>query len=190
MLTTMTDARVFIFVFLFLFANVDCRRFETRCKLAREAIKAGLPNDIFLGNWVCLIEKVSNRDTAAFHVTPSGKKLYGLYQIPNKWCREGKKGGDCNVACESLLDDDIRDDTACAQLIFYREGFKYWSQWTIRCKNDDLITKEIYKCPDLSSRRSPESDITLVARLRRRLARREVLQSNLYTYYGINNWIR
>ncbi|CAH2986937.1 unnamed protein product [Chilo suppressalis] len=162
----------------------------TRCKLATELMKTKLIDKTFLSNWVCLIEKVSNRDTAAFHVTPSGKKLYGLYQIPSKWCREGKRGGDCNVACESLLDDDIRDDTACAQLIFYREGFKYWSQWTIRCKNDDLITKEIYKCPDLSSRRSlsPKLRIAEVSRLRRRLARRAALQSNLYEYYGIN-WI-
>ncbi|CAH2986936.1 unnamed protein product [Chilo suppressalis] len=161
-----------------------------RCKLTHELMKTRLIGKTFLSNWVCLIEKVSNRDTAAFHVTPSGKKLYGLYQIPSKWCREGKRGGDCNVACESLLDDDIRDDTACAQLIFYREGFKYWSQWTIRCKNDDLITKEIYKCPDLSSRRSlsPKLRIAEVSRLRRRLARRAALQSNLYEYYGIN-WI-
>lgn len=45
----------------------------------------------------------------------------------------------------ALLDDDIRDDTACAVKIFQREGFKYWPLWNTRCKNDDMITKEIYK---------------------------------------------
>ncbi|CAG4934678.1 unnamed protein product [Parnassius apollo] len=114
-------------------------------------------HDIFLGQWVCLIEKVSNRDTKAFIVTPSGKKYYGLFQIPSRWCREGKKGGECNITCESLLDDDIRNDIACALNIFLREGFKYWTQWEIRCKNDNHISKEIYKCPDLMSHKlSPE----------------------------------
>ncbi|XP_037300805.1 lysozyme isoform X1 [Manduca sexta] len=143
-----------VFFILITIVITSSKRFESRCKLVRELLKIGTPNDIFLGQWVCLIEKVSNRDTSAYVVTPSGKKYYGLYQIPSRWCKEGRRGGDCNIACESLLDDDIRDDTECAVQIFHREGFKYWSQWVTRCKNDKLITNEIYKCPDLSSPRS------------------------------------
>ncbi|CAH0598294.1 unnamed protein product [Chrysodeixis includens] len=108
-----------------------------------------MPNNMFLGQWVCLIEKESNRDSNLLTVKPSGKKFYGLYQIPSQWCREKKRGGGCNIACEDLLDDDIRDDTACAVKISHLEGFQYWPKWTARCKNDNFITTEIYKCPDL-----------------------------------------
>lgn len=145
----MLSTRVLVLVLCFCVNSAFSKRFETRCKLVRGLMGIGVPNDMFLGQWVCLIEKASNRNTSAFVVSPSGKKFYGLYQIPSRWCKEKKKGGDCNMKCEDLLNEDIRDDTACAVKIYHEEGFKYWPVWTTRCKNDNFITNEIYKCPDL-----------------------------------------
>ncbi|XP_013168718.1 PREDICTED: lysozyme-like [Papilio xuthus] len=182
----MRSARVLVFVIYIFTVHIYAKRFETRCKLVRELMRIGVPNDVFLGQWVCLIEKVSNRDTRAMVVTPSGRKYYGLYQIPSRWCREGKKGGECNISCEALLDDDIRDDTACAMDIFHKEGFKYWTQWTIRCKNDNLITNEIYKCPDLLGKK-PRSEFW--NRMKRMIARSTRNQSTLAEYYRLY-WIQ
>ncbi|XP_045540243.1 lysozyme isoform X2 [Papilio machaon] len=175
-----------IFVLFTFLIYVEGIKF-TRCRLATALQRTKLIEKTFLGNWVCLIEKVSNRDTRAMVVTPSGRKFYGLYQIPSRWCREGKKGGECNITCEALLDDDILDDTACAMDIFHKEGFKYWTQWTIRCKNDNLITNEIYKCPDLLGKK-PQSEL-FWNRMKRVIARSTTNQStpdDYYTFYWIN----
>ncbi|KAJ8708361.1 hypothetical protein PYW07_010486 [Mythimna separata] len=153
-------------VFSFITSEFCEAKVFSRCTLSRQLLKYKGIQKSYLGTWVCLIEKVSKRDTKAFLAKSSGKKFYGLYQIPNEWCKEKKRGGLCNIACEALLDDDIRDDTACALQIAEKHGFQYWSKWTTRCKNDNFITTEIYKCPDLmrltperslssSSRRSP-----------------------------------
>nr|AKJ54524.1 lysozyme-like protein 2 [Spodoptera exigua] len=153
----------------------------TRCGLAKTLSQIKGMKKTFLGTWVCLIEKVSKRETTALTVKSNGKKAYGLYQIPSEWCKEGKRGGRCNIKCEALLDDDIRDDTACALKIMEEHGFQYWSLWTTRCKNDNFITNEIYKCPDLN-RLSPERSLFQYrgpALRRRRSINRTIRKSRL-----------
>ncbi|XP_045506990.1 uncharacterized protein LOC123703135 isoform X2 [Colias croceus] len=110
----------------------------TRCQLTRELLKTNFHQKTFLSNWVCLIEQESGRNTSAMVVKSTRKQYYGLFQIGNEYCKEGRKGGKCNVACEALLDDDIRDDCACALQVFEEEGFKYWSKWENRCKGERL----------------------------------------------------
>ncbi|XP_073961186.1 uncharacterized protein [Choristoneura fumiferana] len=116
-----------------------------RCELTRELLKLNIPRT-FLSNWVCLIEQESYRNTSALVTKAPRRKYYGLYQIGSEWCKEGRKGGKCDISCEALLDDDIRDDSACALNVFEQEGFKYWSKWELRCKGHSL--PDIEKCPD------------------------------------------
>ncbi|XP_046972517.1 uncharacterized protein LOC124539249 [Vanessa cardui] len=117
----------------------------TRCSLTRELLKNNFPKT-FLTNWVCLVEQESDRNTATHVVKTPRKQYYGLFQIGSEWCKEGRKGGKCNIACEALLDDDIKDDCLCANQVFEEEGFKYWSKWEARCKGQRL--PDIQKCPD------------------------------------------
>ncbi|XP_047510280.1 uncharacterized protein LOC125053111 [Pieris napi] len=118
----------------------------TRCQLTREFLKTNFHQKTFLSNWVCLIEQESGRNTSALNVKSSRKQYYGLFQLGNEYCKEGRKGGKCNVACEALLDEEIRDDCACALKVFEEEGFKYWTKWENRCKGERL--PDIEKCPD------------------------------------------
>ncbi|KPJ14882.1 hypothetical protein RR48_03138 [Papilio machaon] len=46
----------------------------------------------------------------------------------------------------SLLDEDIKEDSLCAQKVFDQEGFKYWSKWGTRCKGQTL--PDVEKCPE------------------------------------------
>lgn len=110
---------------------------------------------------MCLVEQESERNTSAYTEKSSRRKYYGLFQIGSEWCKEGKKGGKCDISCESLLDDDIRDDSVCAMKVFDAEGFKYWTRWEVRCKGQPL--PDIEKCPDIavpppSPRASPPRD--------------------------------
>ncbi|CAH2098260.1 unnamed protein product [Euphydryas editha] len=134
---------VFITILLS-FSLCQCKVF-TRCQLTRELMKNNF-SKTFLSNWVCLVEQESDKNTSVHVVKTPRKQYYGLFQIGSEWCKEGRKGGKCNIACESLLDEDIRDDCICASQIFDEEGFKYWSKWEARCKGQRL--PDIQKCPD------------------------------------------
>ncbi|KAM3962228.1 lysozyme-like [Aphomia sociella] len=139
-------------------AVVDSKVF-TRCQLTRELLKNNYPRT-FLSNWVCLIEQQSDRNTSAFVMKSPRRKYYGLFQIGSEWCKEGRRGGKCDISCEALLDEDIKDDGECALKVFELEGFKYWTKWETRCKGHTL--PDIEKCPDWqhppASRMSPPRD--------------------------------
>ncbi|XP_028030701.1 lysozyme-like [Bombyx mandarina] len=156
----MAGGRAFLFTLIVLslyLANTQCKVY-TRCKLTRDLLKNNFPRT-FISNWVCLIEQGSDRNTSALVVKSPRRKFYGLFQIGSEWCKEGRKGGKCDIPCEALLDEDIKDDGVCAIKIFEQEGFKYWPKWEVRCKGQTL--PDIEKCPDWQlppSRASPPRD--------------------------------
>lgn len=117
-----------------------------RCEITRELLKNKSFDRSFVSNWVCLIEQESGRNTSALTVKSPRRQYYGLFQIGKEWCKEGSKGGKCNIACEALRDENIMDDSVCALQVFEQEGFKYWTKWAARCKGQSL--PDIEKCPD------------------------------------------
>ncbi|KAJ4448225.1 hypothetical protein ANN_10239 [Periplaneta americana] len=109
----------------------------SRCGLV-QALRAQGFGD--LSNWVCLVESESSRNTAAKGgPNTDGSYDYGLFQINSRyWCGQGGVGGDCNLNCDSLLDDDISNDSTCAKLIFSRMGFSAWYGWQRSCEGQTL----------------------------------------------------
>ncbi|CAH1641795.1 unnamed protein product [Spodoptera littoralis] len=175
----MRSARVVeIILFLTLCLGLQAKVYK-RCELTRELLKNNFSRT-FLSNWVCLIEQESDRNTSAFVVKSSRRKYYGLFQIGSEWCKEGKKGGKCDITCEALLDEDIKDDGICAVKVFEQEGFKYWSKWEARCKGQ--LLPDIEKCPDWvhpPNRASPPRDKRTARGKRsiRRFSRRSIFLS-------------
>ncbi|XP_067002032.2 lysozyme [Anabrus simplex] len=106
--------------------------------LKKHSINSNLPD------WVCLVEAESGRNTAAKGgPNRDGSYDFGLFQINSRyWCGLNGKGGDCNIKCSDLLNDDISDDAKCALKIYRRHGFSAWYGWKNKCNGKPL--------PDLS----------------------------------------
>lgn len=59
------------------------------------------------------------------HTHKNRVDFVGLYSIGSKWwCGQDGPGGNCNVTCSDLLDDEISDDVACAQKILDSHGLQ------------------------------------------------------------------
>jgi nitric oxide reductase large subunit len=60
----------------------------------------------------------------------------GIYAIGSQWwCKQGTvPGGSCNVTCDSLVDDDIADDVACANLIMSQQGVAAFGTSSSHCR--------------------------------------------------------
>ncbi|XP_001963772.2 lysozyme [Drosophila ananassae] len=106
-----------------------------RCELARKLLEQHGFERSLLSNWICLLEHESELDTSRTTTNPNGSRNYGLFQINSRFCQEGRKGGTCNVKCEDLLDDNLRDAAACAKRIQTSDGFRHWNGWQRYCRN-------------------------------------------------------
>ncbi|XP_055538288.1 lysozyme c-1-like [Wyeomyia smithii] len=124
-------------------ATVEAKIFN-KCDLAKELGKNGISRT-FYGNWICLANAESGMNTAKVTKLPNLTASYGIFQINSKeWCREGRKGGKCNMKCEDFLDDNIADDIDCSKKIQMQYGFNAWNVWQKKCKGKEL--PNISKC--------------------------------------------
>ncbi|XP_057670255.1 lysozyme-like [Diorhabda carinulata] len=122
----------FSIIVLVSIAEVDGKIY-TKCGLTRELVQLGFSRSL-VGNWVCLIESESGKDTSKQVNKANGGQALGLFQINSKdWCKYGKAGGKCRIKCENLIDEDIRDDAKCALIVQAELGFNAWDGWRRSC---------------------------------------------------------
>ncbi|XP_042202712.1 lysozyme C-1/C-2-like [Callorhinchus milii] len=104
---------------------VPCTRAKVfaRCELAKALRDMGVET-ASLGDWVCLAEAESSRNTKKTHVNSNDSTDYGIFQInSNWWCDNGTNGHNaCQVKCSELLGDNITKSVACAKLILKQQG--------------------------------------------------------------------
>ncbi|XP_074042535.1 lysozyme [Leptinotarsa decemlineata] len=140
---------VFLFcVFLLGITGLDeiQAKIFTKCGLAQELVRCGF-DKTYVGNWVCLIESESGKDTSKQVVKANGGKALGLFQINSKeWCQFGRPGGKCNMKCEDFLDEDIANDSVCAKKIQSELGFRYWEGWTRSCYGRSYPSTIVASC--------------------------------------------
>lgn len=116
----------------------------TKCELAKELGKNGISRT-FYGHWICLANAESGLNTTKVTKLPNMSASYGIFQINSKeWCREGRKGGKCNMKCEDFINDNITDDIECVKKIQMQYGFNGWNLWQKKCKGKEL--PDISKC--------------------------------------------
>uniref|UniRef100_F5GTS2 lysozyme n=1 Tax=Simulium guianense TaxID=445764 RepID=F5GTS2_SIMGU len=132
------------FLLIGLSLPAEAKQFKTDCEVVRALRQNGFSENQ-LRDWVCLIRSESSLKTHATNRNKNGSTDYGLFQINSRyWCGQGRVGGDCKVKCESLIDDNIADDSLCAKLIFKRHGFNAWYGWQSKCRGKAL--PNISKC--------------------------------------------
>lgn len=116
------------------------------CELARQLLNFGLPRHQ-IATWVCITFKESSYNTRAINYSSN---CYGLFQISQEyWCSPG--GNACNVACSSLLDDNLQDDVNCVRQIYNEfqrikgNGFLAWETYPA-CANPNTANSYISNC--------------------------------------------
>ncbi|XP_065358918.1 uncharacterized protein LOC135953142 [Calliphora vicina] len=135
----------------------------TRCSLAQELFsKHNFPmQDI--ATWVCIAEHESHFNTAAIgRLNTDGSADHGLFQISDLyWCDHNAYGGKaCNLPCDKLLDDDLRDDVACIKTIHEEhsrisgDGFNAWTVYKPHCQNQNI--NQVKSCFDAKTLESIE----------------------------------
>lgn len=120
-----------------------------RCELAREfRYRHNIPLEQ-VGDWVCNAEFASK-----FNTSDRTEVHRGLFLIHTAWCGPG---GECNLDCEQLLDDDISDDIVCMQKLLAQHGyFTTWEHWGDWCPK---ITS-VQNCIETTSTTPPQTSTT------------------------------
>lgn len=139
--------RFFNLNFLLIFASFELihgKEFE-QCEFVRELYeKHKVPREEIYKH-LCIVSTLLTSHDNFGHL--------GIYGIGSTWwCGQNAPGGSCNVTCGNLLDDDIADDVACANLIMAQQGVEAFGETMGRCKHrfeshteECIAEEEIYE---------------------------------------------
>ncbi|CRL08737.1 CLUMA_CG021392, isoform A [Clunio marinus] len=121
------------------------------CELAKEFAKNDMERHL-IPHWICLVQAESQGNTSKMVEMPNLTANYGIFQINSKdWCGKDKKGGNCNIKCSDLLNDDIKDDIKCAKEVFNRNGLNGWKGVCLIEAESGGDSSKVTEFPNLST---------------------------------------
>uniref|UniRef100_A0A182J560 lysozyme n=1 Tax=Anopheles atroparvus TaxID=41427 RepID=A0A182J560_ANOAO len=136
----MTTMKLFVVTIVLAILSSAYGKIFTKCELANVLFNNGFPKSQ-IPDWICIAEHESAFNTKAINrQNDDGSVDYGIFQINSRyWCSEDSTPGkECNVTCEELLDDDIRDSLACIKIIYNVHHFHAWVAWRNKCDGKPL----------------------------------------------------
>lgn len=116
-----------VIIIMVLSISVGMGKIYERCELARELYKVHKFPQEQIAKWVCIVSETSKFDTSIDGRISDRIHEHGIFKLTDEvWCSRNttdkdRTCGDCSLSCgdcESLEDDDITDDAACAQHVY------------------------------------------------------------------------
>lgn len=101
----------------------------TLCEFAKEVYMVGGVPFSQLIHHVCIADKRSKFDSS--DLTDG---FLGIYRFGKQWwCAVDVPGGECNLTCDKLVDNDILDDIKCASDTIKKTGVAVWGLTESEC---------------------------------------------------------
>lgn len=109
--------------------ELGCTKIFSECEFVEELYKTHeIPRDEIYQHF-CIANTL-------LHTSANNFGFIGIYKIGTQWwCKEDEPGGNCNVKCSDLLDDDIADDVACAKKVLESHGLDGWRVTEDSCRS-------------------------------------------------------
>lgn len=106
-----------------------------RYELAKILYDNGLTD---ITRWICMTDVLSGFNSSKLVIgeDDSGHGIFTIYHP--FWCGINERSGKCGIKCESLRDDDLRDDIECVKMILDQQGVEAWEYALGRCRNNEL----------------------------------------------------
>lgn len=121
--------KLFVKLLVFVILNeLACARKIDECEFVSELYSSHeIPRED-LYKHLCIAKEL--------HTANDNSGFLGVYGIGSQWwCKHDKPGGDCNVKCSDLVDDEIADDVQCAKVILKLQGLAAWGISEDTCRN-------------------------------------------------------